>query len=337
MKNLLTALRLTTAPVVKLYRGFGSPGCVVVQGHALARSPLPRSRYRQNALINALALVRLFFVKPIPNAPVRVRFEGQTALTTTDRDGFFRLELSLPRPLASGWYPVEAELLTDGPAPPTVRAAGHNELHVPYETPYTFISDIDDTFLVSHSSTLLKRLKVLLTRNAHSRTPFAGVVEHYRQLAHADQADAERPNAFFYVSSSEWNLYDYIREFSEKNGLPKGVYLLGQLKRLHQLLATGQNKHHTKFDRVVRIIEACPGQKFILLGDDSQEDPAIYASVARHFPGRIRAVYLRRVNPKKEAATRQLVEEMAGAGVAVCYFRDSAEAMRHSTEIGLTG
>lgn len=332
MKKLFTWLRISNAPTLKLYRGFGSPTRVVVQGHAFRRSPLPRSRYRQNVLINTFALLRLFLVKPLRSVPVRVRFAGQTAEMETDADGFFRLELDLPNPLSSGWHPVEGDLLTSGGV---VMATGQNEIHVPYETPYSFISDIDDTFLISHSSALGKRLFVLLTENAHSRDPFEGVVEHYRALAHADVADQRQPNAFFYVSSSEWNLYDYIREFSDKNGLPQGVYLLAPLKRLGQLLKTGQGKHATKFDRIVRIIEACPGQQFGLLGDDSQEDPVIYASVVRHFPGRIRVVYIRQVDARNRGKAETALLEMARSGVTTCYFAHSAEALEHSRAIGL--
>lgn len=329
-ETLLNRLRISNAPTVRVYRGFGSPDCVVVMGHVFRRSPIPRRKFRQNVLVNTLALIRLFLVRPVPSATVRVRLAGATKQTCTDADGFFRVEISPPAPLGAGWHPVEVDWL-NGDA---VVTTGRNEIHVPYETPYTIISDIDDTFLISHSSNLRKRLYVLLTENAHSRDPFEGVVEHYRLLAGADTPDAE-PNAVFYVSSSEWNLYDYIREFSDKNGLPKGVYLLAQLKRFGQLLKTGQGKHATKFDRIVRIIAACPGQRFILLGDDSQQDPVIYESIVRHFPGRILAVYLRHVNKQNRPATEALVAQMERAGVAVCYFEHSRAAREHSEKIGL--
>ena len=51
------------------------------------------------------------------------------------------------------------------------------------------------------------------------------MVKHYQALAHAGTVPHE-PNPFFYVSSSEWNLYDYIREFAKKNEMPKGIYLV---------------------------------------------------------------------------------------------------------------
>lgn len=326
--NILAWLRLSAAPALKLYRGFGSPGRVVVQGHAFRRSPLPRTRYRPRFWANAWGVLRLFAVRPRADAPVRVHLGGHTAGARTDADGFFRVELDLPRPLPAGWHPLQAELLDA--ATGAVLAAATAEAHVPYETPYAFISDIDDTFLVSHSATRWQRLWVLLSRNARSRAAFAGVAAHYQWLARAGSPAPDRPNAFFYVSSSEWNLYDFLLEFAERNGLPKGVYQLSQLKRLRQLWQTGQNKHATKLDRIVRVLEACPGQQFGLLGDDAQQDPAIYARVVQGFPGRIRAVYLRQVHPGGRAAAEAALADIAAAGVVTCYFAHSAEALRHS-------
>lgn len=177
-------------------------------------------------------------------------------------------------------------------------------------------------------------MKVLLTRNAHSRKPFEGVVAHYQLLSEAGSGPYQT-NAFFYVSSSEWNLYDYILDFSKKNGLPDGVYLLSQLKQLKGLLKTGQNKHKTKFTRIVRILETFPNQQFILLGDDTQEDPVIYASVVEHFPRQIRCVYIRKVNEENQLDTKATLSRIQAAGVPCCYFAHSAEARQHSVDSGL--
>jgi phosphatidate phosphatase APP1 len=332
-EKLLASLRLTRQPTIKLYRGFGSPTCVVVQGHAFRRSPLPRTAYRQHFWANAWGLLRLFLVQPWAEAPVRVTVAGQTAGARTDADGFFRLELELPAPLAPGWHPATAELLDAASGEALAQATA--EVHVPYETPYAFISDIDDTFLVSHSATRWQRLWVLLSRNARSRAPFADVAAHYQWLARHGTTNAEQPNAFFYVSSSEWNLYDFILEFTQHNGLPKGVFQLSQLKRLRQLARTGQNKHATKLDRIVRILAACPGQRFTLLGDDSQQDPGIYAATVQRFPGRIRAVYIRHVSLKRKAAAEAALAEIKQAGVPTCYFEHSRDALRHSQTLGL--
>ena len=333
-EKLLARLGLTRQPALKLYRGFGSPHKLVVQGHAFRQSPLPRRSYdTANFLTNAWYLLRLFLVRPWAGAPVRVRVAGHSVGARTDADGFFRVEIELPTPLPAGWHPAQATLLAADTGAALAQATA--EIHVPYETPYAFISDIDDTFLVSHSATRWQRLWVLLSRHARSRAAFSGVVEHYQWLALAGGAAPERPNAFFYVSSSEWNLYDFLLEFTAHNQLPRGVFQLSQLKRAGQLLHSGQGKHATKLDRIVRILEACPGQVFGLLGDDSQQDPEIYAAVVRRFPGRIRAVYIRHVHAGGRAAAQSALAEMEAAGIAICYFERSAAALTHSLALAL--
>lgn len=334
-RHLLTWLKLTDQPVVKLYRGYGSANRLTVMGHVLRRSALPRKKYRDNTLVNMLAVLRLFLVKPYPNTMVRLHCAGQTVDVRADGDGFFRYDLQPEQPVSPGWHPVRAELLAQTAPVGRVLAEGSGQVLVPDQTAFACISDIDDTFLISHSATITKRLDVLLTENAHSRLPFEGVVAHYRLLAEADSGPG-RTNPFFYVSSSEWNLYDYILEFSEKNDLPDGVYLLSQLKQFSQLLQTGKTKHRTKFDRIVRILEMYPDQQFILLGDDTQQDPVIYAAVVQHFPRQIRCVYIRRINADKQDATQTLIDQIEAAGVGCCYFTHSADAREHSIRIGLT-
>ncbi|SFQ59519.1 App1 family protein [Hymenobacter arizonensis] len=332
-EKLLARFRLTRQPTLKLYRGFGSPTCVVMQGHAFRQSPLARRYNRVNFWANAWGLLRLFLVRPWADVPVRVTVAGQTAGARTDADGFFRFELELPAPLPAGWHPALAELLDANTGARLAHATA--EVHVPYETPYAFISDIDDTFLVSHSATRWQRLWVLLSRNARSRAPFADVAAHYQWLAQAGPATPARPNAFFYVSSSEWNLYDFIMEFADLNRMPKGVFQLSQLKRLSQLRQTGQNKHATKLDRIVRIFAACPGMRFVLLGDDSQHDPGIYEAVVKRFPGRVRAVYIRQVHARGRAMAEAALAEIKRAGVETCYFEHSRDALQHSQKMEL--
>ncbi|CAN5347157.1 App1 family protein [soil metagenome] len=327
--RLLSWLHLTEQPVVKVYRGFGNDHQLTIHGSVFHRSALPRTKYRSNIWVNLLGLIRLFLVKPYPHVTVTVCANDQTAQAKTDAEGYFRLEMKLPQPLPPGWHRVQVQLIHE-----TILAESEGSVLVPHQTEFACISDIDDTFLVSHSATITKRLTVLLTRNARTRKPFEGVVAHYRLLAEANSGPAVT-NPFFYVSSSEWNLYDYILEFSEKNGLPEGVYFLSPLKRLKDVLATGQNKHMTKFMRIVRILEAYPNQRFILLGDDTQEDPTIYASIVEHFPTQIRCVYIRQVHGKNEPETRAKLAGIEAKGVPYCYFAHSAEARQHSIDNGL--
>ena len=331
-KKILHWLHLTNEPVIKLYHGYGNDKMIIVFGHVLKLSPLPRKNYRSSFLNNTYGLFRLFMVKPYLNVTLHLQWDGIEYEAKTEYDGFFKFEWNTLQPLSPGWHPVKVHLRFPGTDSPPVEAVG--EFFIPYKYEYAFISDIDDTFLVSHSSNLRKRFYVLLTKNARSRKPFEGVVNHYQLMANTG-ASRDTYNMFFYVSSSEWNLYDYISEFSRNNKLPRGVYLLNQLKTFAQVFKTGQNNHKTKFMRISRIMEAYPSQKFVLLGDDSQEDPNIYSAVVEHFPQNVHAIYLRHVLSSSHERVTGLVEKIREKGINCCYFTHSSEAVIHSKQINL--
>lgn len=315
---------------VKVYDGYGDADDVIIFGHVLSLSPMRERKYYTNWILNTLSLLRLFIVRPVAGATVMIDWRGTRHKANTSKDGSFKIEWkpgSLPAP---GWHKVTVSYEINN----AVVAEGQAEVFTPHQYQFAFISDIDDTFLISHSSNLLKRLYVLLTENAKSRSPFADVVEHYRLLSRAHSLEGE-PNPFFYVSSSEWNLYDYIRTFAREHGLPRGVFLLNTIKTFGQFWKTGQGKHEGKFFRIIRILKAYPHHKYVLLGDDSQQDPSIYASVVEHFPGKIFAVYIRRVHEQNFNRVEALIKKIENEGVQCCYFKHSAEAIAHSKGIGL--
>jgi phosphatidate phosphatase APP1 len=324
-------LRLNKKPIVKVYHGYGDESGLLVYGHVLKRGPLPRMVYRKNFWSNARWLLRLFLIKPWPQARVTMEWQGVTLETTTEPDGQYRFEWKSDQHPTPGWHTVEVFMTT----PNGAELKGKGKVLVPYPTQYAFISDIDDTFLISHSKNAWKKLRLLLTQNAHSRKPFEGVAEHYRQLA-LGNTTADAPNPFFYVSSSEWNLYDYLLDFKQCYGIPEGVYLLNQLKAgLGDFLKTGATGHSGKFTRIVRVLQQFKNQQFVLLGDDTQRDPYIYREIVKQFDGRIICVYLRHVGRHKKKEVDLIADEIRAMGVEVCYFNDSREAMLHSERKGL--
>lgn len=328
---ILKTLKIINKPVVKVYHGYGDNKKIILYGHVFKLSPMARKTYRKSIITNTFAVLRLFMVEPYQNATVRLTWQQSVVTATSENDGFFKIEWDIAKPLESGWHQVQVDLLNPSGE---IITSGTGKFIVPYATQYGCISDIDDTFLISHSSTILKRLYVLLTQNAYTRKTFEGVIDHYQYLATAATVP-EKPNPFFFVSSSEWNLYDYIREFSERNKMPQGVYLLAQLKVFTEMFKTGKTKHSGKYIRIVRILNAYPTHKFILLGDDTQQDPYIYASVVKSFPKQIIAVYLRQVQKENKPQVQQVVNEFKEAGIECCYFTNSSQAIMHSKKMNL--
>jgi phosphatidate phosphatase APP1 len=329
--RLLNLIGLTNETTIKVYHGYGQANSLVIYGHVLKFSPLPRTRYTQTFLGNIASLLRLFMVIPYKNVQLETEWDGKVLFTKAGDNGFFKFEWKDEPPLLQGWHPLVVKLRGKQNE---IIAEGTGLIYIPYETQYGFISDIDDTFLISHSSKMRKRLYVLFTRNARSRKPYEGVVKHYKLLAQGSTTP-DSPNPFFFVSSSEWNLYDFLVEFTRLNGLPEGVFLLNVLKQFKHIIKTGQNNHGGKFTRIVRIMESFPKQSFVLLGDSSQQDPFIYESIVRHFPKQVHAVYIRDVHPKNYHKVKETIQKIQDAGVSCCFFQHSEDAILHSKKINL--
>lgn len=316
---------------VKVYHGYGHKDNLVVYGHVLAgKSASPRN-YSNHSIANIIYLIKLFFIQPIPNAKVVLQWKNQQFYTTTQSDGFFKFEWQSATNIEAGWHQVSVHLLNEQG---NILTTGEGKIFVPNSTQYGFISDIDDTVLVSHSATTGKRLSVMFTKNPRSRKTFADVVKYYQLLSLA-HTKPTLLNPFFYVSSSEWNLYDDLNEFFKHNDLPKGAFLLSEIKKWYQLLKTGKTKHQGKLIRVARILDTFPKQRFILLGDNSQSDPDIYVALANKYPDKIVAIYLRNISAEKEVATQNLLGTIQNREIYTCLFKHTDEAILHSKSIGL--
>ena len=162
------------------------------------------------------------------------------------------------------------------------------------------------------------------------------MVSHYQALSFAGRQNKEEQNAFFYVSSSEWNLYRFIIKFTEIHQLPKAVLLLKDIKtKLTDFFLTGRGNHNHKFEKIKHILEFYPNLEYILLGDDSQKDAYLYEAICKIFPVTVKAVYIRQTGHHKKEKIMSLLRNLETLKVAVCYFKDSSEAIAHSKTIGI--
>jgi phosphatidate phosphatase APP1 len=327
----MAKLQNSSSVNLKIYKGYGHTHHLVVYGHLLQGNPTIRERFTQNIFYNTRHLIRLFSIDPIPDARIRLQ-HGTTLLEThTKDDGFFEFHWESPHELVVGVQSIQVAYLdSDG----NVIQEVPGELYIPHSVQLAVISDIDDTILISYSSRFLKRLRVLFTRQPHSRKTFVDIVHYFTLLSKA-HTTPDLPNPFFYVSSSEWNLYDDLTEFFSHNQLPEGVLLLNKIKRLQELGASGQTQHHNKLVRIERIMRMFPKQRFVLYGDNSQQDPTIYVSIAKQFPQSVVAIYIRCVQAKKKVATKRVLAELADTSIHTLLFEHTREAMLHSASVGL--
>lgn len=318
-------------PILKLYRGYANEQELIVFGHVFQPNTANTYEFEKKRFKNARSIIRMFQIKTIPNADVYLEHDGKRIHTKALDDGYFKFCIPLKEQLGYGWTDYYVSIFHNGEE---IREKG--TYIRPYEGNLGFISDIDDTFLVSHTRNFFKKLYILLWKNINDRKIFEDVVPHYQALSTAGRNNKDEKNAFFYVSSSEWNLYKFIVKFTEKHELPRAVLLLKDIKTsLMDFMVTGRGNHNHKFDKIKHILEFYPHLQYTLLGDDSQHDPFLYEDVCKIFPVTVKAVYIRQTGHSKKEKAQNSIKNMEDMGVAVCYFKNSTEALDHSRRIGL--
>ena len=316
---------------LKVYRGYVNDQEIIVFGHVFWSGAPDIFQLDKTGLKHALSVIRMFRVKPINNADVTFKFNDWEVTTKTLEDGYFRFNLPFTSSLESGWHSYTIQCCAAGGS---VEERG--ELLKPYKSKLGIISDIDDTFLISYSNRFFKKLYVMLFRNVNRRKIFEDVVPHYQALSRAGQDMEGASNSFFYVSSSEWNLYSLIVRFTKLHQLPKAVIKLKKIKTsLLDFFSSGRGDHDHKFDKIKDIVTFYPKLDYVLLGDDSQHDPYIYERVCKQFPLNIKAIYVRQTTRRRKPKVVAILKNLEELHVATCYFANSGEAIAHSQKIGI--
>ena len=207
------------------FRGYGTPTRLRLRGRVLRTTGLTRSRLGDSVLDNLRNMFHRFESDEVPGAVVAARAAvGDEVHLRADDEGYFDLDLELPRPLTDPrvWEPVDLRLLA--PAGPAGVRHATGQVLVPRDPEFAVISDLDDTVVHSHATRLWQMAKLTLLHNAHTRLPYEGVAGFYEALQRG--RDGEAYNPVFYVSNGPWNLYDLLEDFLDVHGIPRGPLLL---------------------------------------------------------------------------------------------------------------
>jgi phosphatidate phosphatase APP1 len=265
---------------------------------------------------------------------VNVYFQDQTITLTTDKEGYFVLEVELRHTFEANqiWEEIKIELVeVKGKKQDKVQAIG-KILIPPATVDFGVISDIDDTILQTKATELTKAIQLTFMRNAQTRLPFKGVSAFYQALQKGkDQATY---NPIFYVSSSPWNLYDFLKDFCQIRNIPQGVFFLRDLGLSQDKFLQSSHGDH-KLAQIQRIMTMYNSMNFILIGDSGQHDPEIYLEAIKIYPNRILAIYIRDVSEKqRDEQIKSIVQEALSLGVPMLFVKDTLEAGEHAVAQG---
>lgn len=320
-------LGLSTPPVILAYRGYGTPDDVFLSGHVLDDRLLYEPTAEDSTWSNIRAMLSRFISTSIPEVPVMIDAFGQKHEVKTDKHGYFFCHIQPEQKLLAGWHSAHFRVGNPLEEGPDELVAGSDVLIVDEsEVRFGVISDIDDTIIVSYANRMLRKLRLVLMENAHTRLPFPGVAAFYHALQYNEKARHNNP--IFYISSSEWNLYDFLIDFCQKQDIPRGIFFLQELKQnLAQVFRSGGGTHNHKLDKARRLLQLYPSLPFILIGDSGQRDAELYAQLAEEFPQRVWSVYLREVKGGKQREhIIELFQKVAYDPDKVCLTAKTEEA-----------
>jgi phosphatidate phosphatase APP1 len=320
-------------PTIEPYMGFSNGRDVYITGIVTEDKGLDKPKPRQRLRTNMLAMFKRYVSDEISGVRVGVTFHGKSEVVETNELGIFHCYFKFNEALSveSHFVQVYYELLDEVVENQGEVSVLGEILVVSVNVSFGVISDIDDTVMVSHSTDTLKKLKLMLFKNARTRVPFEGVAAFYRSL-HNGSARQSGLNPVFYVSSSEWNLYDLLVDFFEFRHIPAGPLLLQELEHsIFHFWKSGGGNHEHKLEKIRFLFSFFPHLQFVLIGDSGQRDPAIYLQAAREYPDRVKAVYIRCIGKAhKNKQTLEVASEMIKLDIPMLLIENTEEAASHA-------
>ncbi len=151
--------------------------------------------------------------------------------------------------------------------------------------PLILISDLDDTIKISHTQSKL----ITIYRGLFRSSAFAGMAQLYAELL------AFNPrSAFCVVSSSPPQIKRKVEFFLSSNKFPEANLVLRDWMRQPSIVKY-------KLGSILALVEKAEqsGAMVILIGDDTEHDPEVFAHVAKRHPERVAARYLRIVRGRE--------------------------------------
>ncbi|WP_339922380.1 phosphatase domain-containing protein [uncultured Cyclobacterium sp.] len=308
---------------VEVFVVLGNSSHLFVKGRVVEAYKQSRPSDRNTTLHNILATLRRYAGSSVPDAKVELTIGSQKKTLITDEEGVFEGLYELNGEVSKSIKAVQLSLLAEEGLKPEVASLTKDILRFENKYPRAIISDIDDTIIVSKATNIQEKFWLSVSKNAYTRRPFPGVSDLYSLLS----ADGDFP--VFYVSSSDWNLFDLIQDFMNYRNIPLGPILLkDRHMNLRNIWKSGGGSHEHKVQKITFLMNFYPELNFVLIGDSGQHDPEIYAEIIGKFKHRVEAVYIRQVGAIDLSREKELNDLLPENKIA--WVKNSTEAIDHA-------
>ena len=281
---------------IEPYPGYGAPGWLRIMARTLLAAPVVPDRdlpgtgaVQAGAGVGSVPVTRQpalrgwrsFLTVPVAGAMVEVVVGDQVHRLQTDRGGYVDQVVTCDLP--PGWHEVVLRT-QDG-----VTAVAPVQVVDPAAR-IGLVSDVDDTVMVTHLPRPLLAAWNVLVRDENAREAVPGMAALYRRLVQS------APGApVIYLSTGPWNAAPAIGRFLHRHRYPPGTMLLTDWGPTNTGWFRSGPAH--KVTQLRRLFSEFPDVHWVLVGDDGQRDPQIYAGAASRLPQHVHAIALRELTP----------------------------------------
>lgn len=215
---------------------------------------------------------------------VVIEVVGRSFVSERSRaDGRFVARIRLPEGTSGDAVAFRATVEPDGARPfaGTLRLLGPTGVSV--------ISDLDDTV---KESNVLDRSELIANTFYRPYRATPGMPALYA-------AWAEQGAAVHYVTACPWQLFSPISDFLNESGFPVSDIEMRELRLANaSFVNLFRDSRDFKKRSIREILRRFPARRFVLVGDSGQNDPEVYASIAREYRDRVKAIVIRAVAPE---------------------------------------
>jgi phosphatidate phosphatase APP1 len=151
------------------------------------------------------------------------------------------------------------------------------------------VSDIDDTVMVSMVPRALTAMRHALVDRVSSREAVPGMASLLSTIARVSGGPDAAP--VIYLSTGAWNVVPTLKDFLARLDYPRGAFLMTSFGPSNTGWLRSGLEHKRRELR--RLAAELPGVRWILVGDDGQRDPQVYAEFAREHPDHVAGIAIR--------------------------------------------
>lgn len=260
------------------YPGYGTQEQVRVLARVVLAAPS-----REPSSVRGVAAWRRLVTLQRSRVDVEVGVEGVSGVQQVRSGPGGIIDAVLPWSLSPGPHSVSFRV---GNRPPV-----RSTVHVGDPQARTgILCDIDDTALLTGLQRPLSAAWRTFTRAFAQRAPVEGMADLLTTI-HREHGGQGAP--VVYLSTGPWNFNEPLTRFLARNGFPAGPLLQTDWGPSAEGFFRDGRAHKQR--SLQRLRADFPGVRWLLIGDDGENDPAIYRDFAREHPDHVAAIVLRQV------------------------------------------